>query len=289
MAFDGVVLKRPLRPVLGPATGAARGVGGALVGLGTFLLFSLSVLASVPATLRRYRPEIGRLVADMTLGPNVLVTLSGGLGILLAESLFVGVAVGLEGFQGLDVIGLAPLSGFVAAFANTREVAPLIAAVAIASQIGCRFTASLGAMRISEEIDALEVMGVPSLQFLVTTRLLATFTAVVPLYAVGLFGSYIATQTTLTFFFGQSIGTYQHYFQSFLQLGDIGLSTLKVLVFTLVITLVHCYFGFTARGGPVGVGRATAQAIRASTVVIATSDVVMTMLFWGVTGARITG
>jgi phospholipid/cholesterol/gamma-HCH transport system permease protein len=203
--------------------------------------------------------------------------------------LFIGIEVGVEGFQSLNIIGISPLTGFISAYGNTREIAPIIAAVAVASQIGCKFTSQLGAQRISEEIDALEVMAIPSISYLVTTRIIAAFVVVVPLYLVGLFGSYIATQVTVTVFFHQALGTYLHYFHLFLRPIDIFYSVVKVIVFTWIVTIVHTFYGYNAAGGPAGVGRATARAIRATTVLIAGTDVLMTLLFWGLHGVRLGG
>ncbi|HJQ42664.1 MAG TPA: ABC transporter permease [Jatrophihabitantaceae bacterium] len=257
--------------------------------LGHALIFAGRAAVGVPMAVRRYLSEVRRLIGELTLGSGLLITFTGTLGVVFAEAVFVGIEVGVEGFQSLNLLGVAPLTGFVSAYANTREIAPLIAAVAIAAQIGCKFTAQLGAQRISEEIDALEVMAVPSLPYLVSTRIVAAFTAVVPLYLVGLFGSYGATRLTVLVLFHQSLGTYDHYFRLFLQPVDILYSVLKVLVFTFFITIVHTYYGYHASGGPEGVGRAAARAIRATTVLIATSDVLMTMLFWGLHGVRLSG
>src|SRR3712207_9147424 len=97
-------------------------------------------------------------------------------------------------------------------------------------------------------------MGVPSLPFLVTTRIIAGFIAVVPLYVLGLLTSYFATRTIATTAYGQSTGTYDHYFNLFLQPQDVLWSFLKVLVFSVVIILTHCYYGYRASGGPAGAG-----------------------------------
>jgi phospholipid/cholesterol/gamma-HCH transport system permease protein len=232
---------------------------------------------------------VKRQIGQITLGTGLFITFTGTLGVIVAESLFIGIEVGVEGFQSLNIIGIAPLTGFVSAYGNTREIAPIIAAIAVASQIGCKFTSQLGAQRISEEIDALEVMAIPSIPYLVTTRMIAAFTVLIPLYLVGLFGSYIATQVTVTIFFGQSLGTYEHYFHQFLRPEDIMYSVIKVIVFTAFITVIHTFYGYNAAGGPAGVGKAVARAIRATTVMIAVSDVLMTMLFWGLQGARLGG
>ncbi len=257
--------------------------------LGDMVVFTYNAIRAIPLTLRRYREEVKRQIGQITLGTGLFITFTGTLGVVVAESLFIGIEVGVEGFQSLNIIGIAPLTGFVSAYGNTREIAPIIAAIAVASQIGCKFTSQLGAQRISEEIDALEVMAIPSIPYLVTTRIVAAFTTIIPLYLVGLFGSYIATQYTVTIFFGQSAGTYDHYFNQFLRNIDIFYSVLKVMVFTVFIAIIHTYYGYNASGGPAGVGRATARAIRATTVIIAASDVLMTMLFWGLHGVRLGG
>jgi phospholipid/cholesterol/gamma-HCH transport system permease protein len=281
------------RPVLRPfaavyragRTGAERNLGF----VGGMALFAVEALVAAPVVLRKYLSEVRRQVGELTLGTGFFITFTGTLGVIFVESLFVGVEVGVEGFQGLNLLGVAPLTGFVSAYGNTREIAPLVAAIAIAAQIGCKFTAQIGAQRISEEIDALESMAIPSLPYLVTTRILATFTAVIPLYLVGLFGSYIATRVTVGVFYGQSLGTYDHYFRQFLHPIDILYSIVKVLVFTTFIVIVHTYYGYTAAGGPEGVGVAAARAIRTTTVLIASCDVLLTMLFWGLHGVRLSG
>ena len=109
---------------------------------------------------------------------------------------FTGAQVGLSGYAALNQIGTAAFSGFVSAYFNTREIAPLVAGIALAATVGCGFTAQLGAMRISEEVDALEVMAIPSMPFLVTTRIVAGLVAIVPLYVIGLLSSYFATRLT---------------------------------------------------------------------------------------------
>lgn len=279
----------PAQRVAGSAVDVGRRSTALLQFLGRLVLFAAQAVRAIPMVLAHYRAEIARQMGELTLGTGVFITFTGTLGVVLAESLFIGVEVGVEGFQSLNLIGIAPLTGFVSAYGNTREIAPLIAAVAIAAQIGCKFTSQLGAQRISEEIDALEVMAIPSIPYLVTTRLIAAFTVLIPLYLVGLFGSYIATQVTVTIFFGQSLGTYEHYFHQFLRPEDIMYSVIKVIVFTAFITVIHTFYGYHAAGGPAGVGRAVARAIRATTVMIAISDVLMTMLFWGLQGARLGG
>ena len=286
----GGAYPRPaLRPLFAAYRYARNGSERNLDFVGGMAVFAARALAAVPGVLAKYLGEVRRHVGELTLGTGFFITFTGTLGVIFVEALFVGVEVGVEGFQGLNLLGVAPLTGFISAYGNTREIAPLIAAIAIAAQIGCKFTAQIGAQRISEEIDALESMAIPSLPYLVTTRILATFTAVIPLYLVGLFGSYIATRVTVSVFYHQSLGTYDHYFREFLHPVDILYSIIKVLVFTAFIVVVHTYYGYTAAGGPEGVGVAAARAIRTTTVLIASTDVLLTMLFWGLHGVRLSG
>ena len=254
---------------------------GFLARLGEQLWFYVQVFAQVPIALRDYRTQIGRLLAEVSLGGGILVVGGGSIGVVFLLSTLTGTEVGLEGHQGLDIIGLAPLTGFISGYANTRELAPIVVALAFAARIGCGFTSRLGAMRISEEIDALESMSIRPVPYLVTTRLLASLTMVLPLYLIGLVGTYVATDWVVTIFYGQSAGTYEHYFTSFVSLRDVGLSAIKVVVLTTIVTLVHCYHGFHATGGPEGVGRATGSAIRTSIIAITIVDILLTLLLWG--------
>jgi phospholipid/cholesterol/gamma-HCH transport system permease protein len=138
-------------------------------------------------------------------------------------------------------------------------------------------------MRISEEVDALEVMAVPSLPYLVTTRMFAGVIAAVPLYIAGLLSSYVATRAIATAYFGQSTGTYDYYFHLFLPPGDVMWSFGKAIVFSLIVVLIHCYYGYTAKGGPAGVGVAVGRAVRAAIVAVNVVDFFLSLAIWGAT------
>ncbi|TXL61274.1 MlaE family ABC transporter permease [Aeromicrobium terrae] len=257
---------------------------------GTQVTFVRRVLRAVPSAMFTYRNETFRILADIAWGTGAILVGGGTVGVMVLLSLSAGTSLGIEGFNGLEAIGLSPLTGFVSAVVNTRELAPLIAALALASQVGCRFTAQLGSMRAHEEIDALESMAMSPIEFLVATRVVATMVAIVPLYLVGLVGSYIATRVAVTVVFGQPSGTFDHYFQTFIQGPDIALSVVKIVVFAFTVAMIHCWYGFTATGGPEGVGEATGRAIRATIVAVVLIDMLMTLLFWGgSSGVRISG
>ena len=251
--------------------------------LGEELSFYVRAIAWTPRTIRRYKKEILRLLAEVTLGSGALAVIGGTVGVIVAMCFFTGTEVGLQGYAALNQLGTENFAAFVSAYFNTREIAPLVAGIALAATVGCGFTAQLGAMRISEEVDALEVMAVPSLPFLVTTRIIAGLIAIIPLYVVGLLSSYFASRLVVTQFFGQSGGTYDHYFNQYLPPGDVLWSFGKVLIFAVMVILVHCYHGYNASGGPAGVGVAVGRAVRTSIVVINVVDLFLSMAIWGTT------
>jgi len=258
--------------------------------LGRQMAFYAAALVWMPRAVIYYRGETVRLLGEVALGRGALATFGGSFGVVVAMSFFTGIEVGLQGYEGLDQIGASALTGFISAYFNTREISPLVAGVALSATVGCGFTAQLGAMRISEEIDALEVMAVRPIPFLVASRVLAGLVAVVPLYFVGLLASYLSTRAVVTTVFGQSAGTYDHYFHLFLPPGDIAWSVFKVLVFATLVILVHCWYGYSAKGGPAGVGVAVGRAVRLAIVVVVVVDFLLSMAIWGsTTTVRVAG
>ena len=258
--------------------------------LGTQMSFYGRSLAWTGRTVRRYKTEVLRLLAEVSFGRGALAVVGGTVGVIAFLSFFTGTEVGLQGYAALNQLGTSNFVAFLSAYFNTREIAPLVSGLALSATVGAGFTAQLGSMRISEEVDALEVMGVPSVPFLVTARMIAGFIAVIPLYVVGLLSSYLASRTITTSYYGQSAGTYDHYFHQYLPPVDVLWSFGKVIVFAVVIILVHCYYGYHARGGPAGVGVAVGRAVRTSIVAINVLDFFLSLAIWGATTTvRITG
>ena len=251
--------------------------------LGDQLAFHLRAIRWIPQTIVHYRHEVLRLIAEVTFGVGTLAVLGGTIGVIVMMSGFTGVVVGLQGYAALDQIGSSVLTGFLSAYVNTREVAPSVASLALSATVGCGFTAQLGAMRISEEIDALEVMAIPSVPYLVTTRVIAGFIAVIPLYVVGLLSSYLATRGVNTIVQGQSTGSFDHYFHLFLPPEDVIYSFVKVIIFAFVLVMIHCFYGFTATGGPAGVGVAVGRAVCTTIVVVAILNFFVGLALWGTT------
>ncbi|TWF93157.1 MlaE family ABC transporter permease [Saccharopolyspora dendranthemae] len=258
--------------------------------LGDQMSFYMRSLAWIPRAITRYAKETLRLLAEVSFGSGALAVIGGTVGVMIGLTLFTGTVVGLQGFAALDQLGTSAFAGFISAYFNTREIAPLVAGLALSATVGSGFTAQLGAMRISDEIDALEVMGVPSLPYLVTTRVMAGFVAVVPLYVLGLLTSYVAARGVTVYLYGQSAGTYDHYFNLFLPPEDVLWSFGKVLIFSVVVIMTHCYYGYRASGGPAGVGVAVGRAVRTAIVTTALLDFFLSLAIWGTTTTvRITG
>lgn len=250
--------------------------------IGKQVAFYLKSLGEAVVAIPKHFGEILRLVGEITWGAGALIVGAGTAGVIFFMAFITGGLVGLQGFKGLELIGAEAFTGFVSAFGNTREITPLIAGVTLAAQVGAAYTAELGAMRINEEVDALEVMAMPTVRYLVSTRVVAALIAITPLYLISLFASYIATQVAVVNLYGLSGGTYAHYFSLFLPPIDVLFSLIKAWIFAISVALIHCYYGYNASGGPVGVGIAVGKAIRSSIVVINVLNLALSALMWGI-------
>jgi phospholipid/cholesterol/gamma-HCH transport system permease protein len=273
--------EQPARPGVGrKALGAGSSVLGIFEDFYAQLRFYARIIKAMPRALR-YPREILVLMSDISLGSGALIVGGGMFFVVVSIAFFTGTEVGLEGFNGLQQIGAEAFTGVITSLANTREITPLVAGVALAAQVGAGFTAQLGAMRISDEIDALEVMGVNSVVYLVATRVWAALITMIPLYLAALFASFLASELIVTKFFHLSPGTYQHYFQLYLPPIDIFYSFMKAMIFAVLVTFVHCYYGYNAGGGPAGVGVAAGRAIRLSIILVVVVNLILSLVLFG--------
>lgn len=270
------------------ARGMARPVG-SLRELGDQLSFHGNAYGHLPKALGRYPKEVVRLLAEVSLGSGALALVGGTVLVIAFLTAAAGIEVGLQAYTAFDDIGVSTLTGFFSAYYNTREVAPIVAGIALTSTVGAGFTAQIGAMRVSEEIDALEVMAVPPVTYLVATRILAGLIAVVPLFAIALVMCWLATYLVVVVGYGQPPGTYLHYFDTFLIPGDLFLAMAKVLFMALVVVSVCCYHGFRATGGPAGVGTAVGRAVRTCLIAIMFIDLIFAIAIWGGPTVHIAG
>ncbi|SHU39861.1 ABC-transporter integral membrane protein [Mycobacteroides abscessus subsp. abscessus] len=251
------------------------------VQLGQLAIFVAMTFWLLPTTARHYSKQTMKILNNMAWGRGSLIVDGGVVSTMLVLGFGIGAMVSVEAFAALDLLGFGALTGVIGGLANVREMAPIAAAIAFAAQAGCRMTAEIGAMRISEEIDAIESIGIRSIPFVVGTRLLGGMLCVPPAYLATLLLSFVVSRVLVTVVHTQSAGTYNHYFTQFLDLQGIGFSVLKALVFCMAVTLIHCYYGFFASGGPAGVGVASGRAIRASLVMIVVLDLVLSIVIWG--------
>lgn len=281
---------RPLAPITEQVVRLYRRTTKPIIRLGHMLVFFFRALAGVPIAVRQYRGEFLRLLSNITWGNGSIVVGGGTAGVAVVLGMTVGALLGIEGYNFLDLLGLGPATGLISSLVNTRELAPLMASLAFAMQAGCRFTAQLGSMCIAEEIDAMESIAIRPIPFLVTTRLVASIVAMIPLYAACLAIGYLTTQVVVGISSGSSTGSYLHYFSLMLAGQDIFYSLLKTVIFVWIASTIQCYYGFYASGGPEGVGVAAGHGMRASITVVIMVNMLITMALWGVdSGARFGG
>jgi phospholipid/cholesterol/gamma-HCH transport system permease protein len=228
-------------------------------------VLSARVLRYSGETLR----QAGILIVSTTLVIWALIFISG-------------LECGIEGAYLLRAEGSPQYSGVFSAWCDLREIVPLAFGYMMAAKVGTGIVAELGSMRISEEIDALDVMGIKSITFLAATRLLAAWIVLPFVYlggvAWGFLASYISVIQQVG---GVSTGGYSLIFWEFQNPGDLLFSLIKAMAMATVITLVGCYYGYTASGGPVGVGVATAKSMIVNIVSVHVVAMLGTQLFWG--------
>ncbi|ORW41770.1 ABC transporter permease [Mycobacterium paraense] len=241
-------------------------------------------IGSVGDAFMRYKPELLRLIAQMGLGTGALAVVGGTTVIVAFLTITTGALAAVIGYNQFSDIGVEALTGFASAYFNVRLAAPLTSGIALAATIGAGATAQLGAMRINEEIDALEVMGIRSIAYLASTRLVAGVIVVIPLYCVAVLAAFASAKISTTVIYGQSTGVYDHYFNTFLYPMSLVWSFLLAVSMAVVIMLVHTYYGYTASGGPAGVGEAVGRAVRTSLVASGVLTVFISLAIYGQSG-----
>ncbi len=234
----------------------------------------------------------GRVFAELFSG-RVLKFFGEALrqaGILILGSLLViwslgfifGLQCGIEGAYFNRSLGAPAYAGVFSAWCDLRELIPYAFGYMMAAKVGTGLVAEIGAMRITDEVDALEVMGISSMTFLCGTRLLAALMvlpfAYVAAIGAGFFASYLAVVQQI----GEvSSGGYFLIFWMFQNPPDLLYSLIKAMAMAVMIVIVGLYYGYTAGGGPVGVGTATAKSMVLNIVMVHLIGMVGTQVFWG--------
>ncbi|MEX7474184.1 MlaE family ABC transporter permease [Mycobacterium adipatum] len=257
---------------------------GALGRIGEHTMFYGRALAGVPHAFVHYRREIIRLIAEISMGAGTLAMIGGTVVIVGFLTLAAGGTLAVQGYSSLGDIGIEALTGFLAAFINVRISAPVVAGIGLAATFGAGVTAQLGAMRINEEIDALDAMAIRPVEYLVSTRIVAGMIAITPLYSIAVILSFAASKLTTVGLFGQSAGLYNHYFSTFLNPMDLLWSFLQAILMAVAVLLVHTYFGYFASGGPSGVGVAVGNAVRTSLIVVISVTLLVSLSIYGSNG-----
>ena len=261
--FTAGALTKPLRP------------------LGQWTLFIGQTFFYLPLTVRRYSRETLAATINMAWGRGSLIVDGGTISVLLILGIAVGASLAVEGLATLNIIGFGALSGVIGGVGAIRVIGPLVAGIAFTAQAGTRMTAEIGAMRISDEIDAVDAMGLRPIPFVVGTRMVGGLICVIPGYLLTLVMTFFVLDTVVVALNGEAGGTYNHYFIQFLNPTDLLYSLIKATVYCVAATLIHCYYGYFASGGPVGVGMASGRAVRTSLVTIMVLDFATTVLLWG--------
>jgi len=236
--------------------------------------FSGSVIRGIPE-LRKYSSEVVHQAGILILASGLIIWVMQGV---------MGGVCGLEASYTLKQIGAPIYSGVFNAYCGLREMAPFMWGYIFSAKVGCGLVAELGSMRIADEIDAMEVMGIKSRTYLVGTRILAAWIAIPFLYTVGLgvmyVGEYLMTVVNLG---NVSSGGYLYIFWLYQNPLDFLFSQIKVMTMGTVIVFVGCYYGFTASGGSVGVGKNTAKSMMLNMVLVHLVGLIGTQVFWGAT------
>src|SRR5947209_11684787 len=247
---------------------------GGLTSLGEATRFCAQIVIKV------FNGRVLRFIGETLRQAGILIT--GSAVIVLGLVFILGRQCGVEGAYAAKSVGATSATGAIAALCDLREVIPYAFGYMMAAKVGTGFVAEIGSMRISDEIDALEVMGFDAIVYLGSTRLLGTWLVLPFLYmisvAVGFLASYFANVIQL----GQvSKGGYLQLFWEFQSPQDFLFSGLKCMAMATFIVLVCIYYGYHVSGGPVGVGKATAQSMVANIIGIHLIGMVGTQLFWG--------
>ncbi|MBV8195372.1 MAG: ABC transporter permease [Candidatus Dormibacteraeota bacterium] len=267
---------RPAAPLPTPSRPSpiVTGIRSRIENFGRMVNFAGGALARIPQSTR-YMREIWWYAAFLAVGSTPVA---------LVLTYFTGSECSVEAYYSLSQIGAQSLAGVFNAICDTREITPLFFGFAIGAKVGCGLVAELGTMRVNEEIDALEVMGIPSKIYLVSTRMLACFMVLPFMYMLSLGISYVGSYVVQMFQVPAgtiSSGIYGDYFYRFINLQDLAFSMIKAVVFAFLIVCVAVYYGYHVTGGAVGIGKAVAKTMALALVITVVVNALLTQIFWG--------
>jgi phospholipid/cholesterol/gamma-HCH transport system permease protein len=245
-----------------------------LAALGDIIKFAARVFGEV------FGLKVFRFFGEALRQAGVLIL--GSTLVIWSLAFILGLQCGIEGAYFNRSVGAPAYAGVFSAWCDLREIIPYAFGYMMSAKVGTGLVAEIGAMRITDEIDALEVMGISSMTFLCATRLLAAMMVLPFMYiaaiGAGFFASYLAVVQQI----GEvSSGGFFLIFWMFQNPPDLLYSLIKAMTMATVIVIVGCYYGYTASGGPVGVGTATAKSMVVNTVMVHLVGMLGTQIFWG--------
>jgi phospholipid/cholesterol/gamma-HCH transport system permease protein len=250
---------------------------GMLETAGDIAQFSWQTLRQVGYTAIHYAPEIARQAGILTLG---------SLPIIMLVTFLAGGSCGLEMTVVSRQVGATTLAPGAVVLCNTREVAPFVFGYILCAKVGCGIVAELGAMRVREEVDAMDVIGVRSVAFLVCSRFLAAVLVLPFIFvlsqAISTFGAFLVSGVR---FADISTGTWTYVLFSFLDVNDVTRIMVKGVAMSAFVLLVSLYLGYRTRGGPVEVGVNTARSMAINIIGVTVINGGLTLVFWGAAGA----
>jgi phospholipid/cholesterol/gamma-HCH transport system permease protein len=257
------------------------GVVRSLEDTGNLVSFSWRTIREIPLALRLYPGECLRQVAAL---------LRSNLAVVLFMMFLLGALLGITGTFLFEGLGLESYVAAISSVPLMRGITEIVLGWVLAAKYGCGIVAELGAMRISEEIDAMDVMGVESRPFLASTRAVASLVTIPFVYVIGLLLFFLSSKFFyVTVLQSVSAGGHDSILWVFQSPRDLMIATVWATVTGFVVTLVSVFYGYTASGGPVGVGRATAQSMLVNLVLISTVAVIFAMNFYLYNGAEAFG
>lgn len=224
--------------------------------------------------------KVGEYSAEVLRQTAMIAT--GSMLVIVWVSFLAGATCGIEGAALSRALGAGIAGPLFSAFCTTREVVPFIFGFIVAAKVGGGIVAQLGAMRVNEEVDAMEVMGVSSITYLISTRMVAAMLMLPVAYLLSLgAGQAAAWLTSFVRSPDLSQGTWELVFYTALDPLDIVYSVIKGLVISFFVILTALYYGYRVRGGPVEVGTATAQSMAVNLILVTVLNMIMTFIFWG--------
>lgn len=224
--------------------------------------------------------NVGNYTAEVLRQIGLFV--SGSVLVIVFVSFIAGASCGIAAEAIGQAVGVGIAGPLFSSFCVGREVVPFIFGFIVAAKVGGGIVAQIGAMRVNEEVDAMEIMGIPAITYLISTRMAAAMVVMPVAYllslAAGMSASWLASFVRSG---TVSQGTWEFVFYTVTSPKDLIYTMIKGVVLSTAVITVACYYGYRVRGGPVEVGTATAQSMAVNLILVTVLNMIMTFLFWG--------